>query len=108
MHLALSQMLAVGTGNRMVAAGAMYTVVLRNDGTVWATGYNQAGQLGAGSKLAHIGTPVPMAAAMGSGNTAIAAGFSHTVILRLRGTARLGKSGALQYAAGVGRRNLRA
>ena len=32
-----------------VAAGAQYTLVLKSDGTVWATGYNNYGQLGDGT-----------------------------------------------------------
>ena len=30
----------------MVAAGGRYTIALRYDGTVWAWGYNQNGELG--------------------------------------------------------------
>ena len=32
-----------------VAAGAYHTLILRKDGTVWATGYNNKGQLGNGT-----------------------------------------------------------
>ena len=32
-----------------VAAGANHTLILRKDGTVWATGYNNKGQLGNGT-----------------------------------------------------------
>ena len=32
-----------------IAAGANHTLILRKDGTVWATGYNNKGQLGNGT-----------------------------------------------------------
>ena len=36
------------TGIMQVAAGVGYSLALRSDGTVWAWGYNQDGQLGDG------------------------------------------------------------
>ena len=37
------------TDIKQIACGANHTVVLRNDGSVWSTGYNEFGQLGSGN-----------------------------------------------------------
>ena len=39
----------VHAGAQAIAAGDDYSVVLKADGTVWATGYNGYGQLGDGT-----------------------------------------------------------
>jgi len=52
---------------------------LRNDGTVWAWGSNEFGQLGDGTTTARL-TPVQISGL--SGITSIAAGDRHTVALR--------------------------
>jgi formylglycine-generating enzyme required for sulfatase activity len=61
------------SGVTAIAAGAFYTVALKNDGSVLAWGNNDRGQ-----------TDVPVAAQ--SGVTAIAAGFYHSVALKNDGT----------------------
>jgi alpha-tubulin suppressor-like RCC1 family protein len=82
----------IGKGNLQVAAGYGHTVVLRGDGSTWAVGHNGHGQLGDGGNVSR-GTPAPMAGVMGEGNGVIAdvigvgskrlaAGATHTVILR--------------------------
>jgi len=35
----------------LVAAGGRHTLAIRNDGTVWASGHNQSGQIGDGNRL---------------------------------------------------------
>jgi len=35
----------------MISAGQLHTVALRSDGTVWAWGNNQSGQLGNGNTI---------------------------------------------------------
>lgn len=64
-----------------------HTLFLKTDGTVWATGFNNYGQLGDGSNENQV-TPVevrvdgvPMSAVM-----AISAGMSHSLFLKTDGT----------------------
>jgi len=67
----------------MVAAGGNHTIALRSDGTVWAWGSNQHGELGDGTDI-NRATPVKV---QGLNNiTAVAAGFDHTAVLRQDGT----------------------
>jgi alpha-tubulin suppressor-like RCC1 family protein len=67
-----------------VAAGPLYSLVLRGDGTVWGWGYNKAGQLGNGGFEEREKSPVQ---AIGlSGVVAIAAGGGHTLALKEDGT----------------------
>jgi alpha-tubulin suppressor-like RCC1 family protein len=66
-----------------LAAGEDYTVALKNDGTIWAWGRNDEGQLGDGTKINKC-TPLKV-----SGLTdviAIAARGRHTVALKKDGT----------------------
>ena len=42
-------MRVVSSGAKAVAAGSRHTLMLKQDGSVWATGYNEYGQLGDGS-----------------------------------------------------------
>jgi len=83
---------AVGFLNNITAisAGNGYTAALRNDGTVWAWGSNNYGQLGDGTTTnRHTPVQVRGEEAVGFLNniTAIsAAGESHTVALRNDGT----------------------
>lgn len=56
-----------------------HTVALKNDGTVWAWGYNGLGQLGDGTNTNRL-MPVRIAA-MPSGFKAVSAGNAHTVCL---------------------------
>jgi hypothetical protein len=66
------------TGVTAIAAGDIYTVALKSDGTVWDWGYNSNGQLGNNSTT---DSHVPVQVSGLSGATAIAAGGSHTVAL---------------------------
>lgn len=65
-----------------VAGGGDYSLFLRSDGSVWAAGENDAGQLGDGTYSA---TNLPQKIA-GSGVTAIAAGSSHSLFLKADGS----------------------
>jgi alpha-tubulin suppressor-like RCC1 family protein len=69
-----------------VAAGKDFTITLRSDGTLWASGSNDFGQLGDGTVLQR-NSPV-QAGLPGNGTnwTAIAAGDSHCVALKGDGT----------------------
>jgi len=48
---------SIVTGLEAVAGGGAYTLFLKTDGTVWATGYNGYGELGDGTTTARS-TPV--------------------------------------------------
>ena len=67
-----------------VSAGAMHTVALKSDGTLWTWGNNDFGQLGNGNFRARRG-PRQVS---GGGHTwaAVAAGWGHTAALKSDGT----------------------
>ena len=66
-----------------IVAGAQYTVLLKNDSTVWAWGDNNNGQLGDGTTTDRT-TPVQVGGL--SGIIAIASSWIHTVALKSDGT----------------------
>jgi hypothetical protein len=66
-----------------VATGDLYTVALKTDGSLWAWGRNEYGQLGDGTNR-NRNSPVQVGTARDW--TAIAAGLYHTVALRTDGT----------------------
>jgi len=71
-----------------LAVGGAHTVALKSDGTVWAWGWNQYGQLGDGTS-SNRSNPVQVKDSEGTaftGVSAIAAGGSHTVALKSDGT----------------------
>ena len=73
-----------------VAAGQAHSVALRNDGTVWAWGRNNYGQLGDNS-MTNRSSPVRVVVSTNptvylTGVKAIAAGFEHTLALKSDGT----------------------
>ena len=70
-------------GMTAVAAGERHSVALRQDGTVWAWGHNDYGQLGDGT-ITSRSSPV-QAANLGN-VTAIVSGWRHTGALRNDGT----------------------
>lgn len=67
-----------------IAAGVQFSVALKNDGTVWAWGDNEFGQLGDGS--GYVNTVRPVQAADLTGIISIAAGNKHTVALKNDGS----------------------
>ncbi|MCL2049378.1 MAG: hypothetical protein FWG87_11710 [Defluviitaleaceae bacterium] len=70
-------------GVTAIAAGINHTVALKDDGTVWAWGYNTWGQLGDGTTALRL-TPVQVTDL--SNVKAISAGEWHTVALKDDGT----------------------
>ncbi|MDR2017736.1 MAG: hypothetical protein LBQ00_02495 [Syntrophobacterales bacterium] len=71
---------------KAIAAGQVYSLVLRNDGMVWAWGWNDRGQLGDGTTT-NRSTPVQVKAKVVgtfmdlAGITAIAGGDAHSLAL---------------------------
>ena len=70
-------------GVTAIAGGSAHTIALKNDGTVWAWGYNDYGQLGDGTYGKRT-TPVQVSSLIGV--TAIAGGAYHTIALKSDGT----------------------
>ncbi|WP_310391749.1 hypothetical protein [Hymenobacter sp.] len=79
---------AVGTTWGQVATN-YHTLALRSDGTLWAWGLNNVGQLGDAStaaRLAAVAVPTPAAAAAGTTWTKVDVGRDHSLALRSDGT----------------------
>ena len=74
---------APGTQWTSVAAGAYHTVALKNDGSLWAWGYNFYGQVGDGT-TAQRNSPVQIGSA--TNWRAVAAGYYLTIALKADGT----------------------
>jgi alpha-tubulin suppressor-like RCC1 family protein len=66
-----------------VAAGSLYTVALKADGTVWSWGANARGQIGDGTQNQRL---VPTQAVGLSGVVAISTHLEHTLALKSDGT----------------------
>ncbi|MHC5055214.1 MAG: RCC1 domain-containing protein [Planctomycetota bacterium] len=77
------------TDVQAIAAGWKHTVALGTDGSVWAWGHNDRGQLGDGTRTSRA-TPVQVVGPGGTGVLTgiqqIAAGYLHTVALKADGT----------------------
>jgi hypothetical protein len=87
------------TGITAIAAGGFHSIFLKNDGTVWAVGYNAFGQLGDGT-TANKSTPVQVSSL--TGITAIAAGGFHSIFLKNDGTVwAVGSNGDGQLGDGT-------
>jgi hypothetical protein len=66
-----------------IAGGGAHSLALKDDGTLWAWGYNGNGQLGDGTLTGRT-VPVPVSGL--TGITAIAAGGEHSLALQNNGT----------------------
>ena len=75
---------AVGKSVRAVACGYEYTMFVRDDGSVWATGENNFGQLGLGHKMVQS-TPVEVTG-LEKDVQAVVCGTHHTMFLRENGS----------------------
>ncbi|MCL2695633.1 MAG: hypothetical protein FWE69_04845 [Clostridiales bacterium] len=76
------------SGVVLIATGGHHSLALKNDGTVWAWGYNAHGQLGNGTTVAN-NRAVPVEASPGtalSGVIAVAANTNHSLALKGDGT----------------------
>ncbi|AEC01294.1 fimbrillin family protein [Parasphaerochaeta coccoides] len=69
------------TDVKEVSIGTNHTMILKTDGTLWAAGYNNSGQLGVGDND-NRRTPVQVMTDV----EAVSAGGSHTIILKKDGT----------------------
>jgi alpha-tubulin suppressor-like RCC1 family protein len=74
------------TGVTALAAGATHSLALKNDGTVFAWGDNELGQLGDGTKGDYASSHTPVKVAGLSDVKAIAAGYPHSLALKNDGT----------------------
>ena len=70
------------SGAKAVAAGGCHSLVLTQEGTIWATGWNKYGQLGDGSTSVYTNRFHEVI----SGAVAVTAGDLHSVILRQDGS----------------------
>ena len=77
------------TGMKGVSAGFLHTLALKNDGTVWAWGYNMYGQLGdntSDNRTAPVQVKGPGGAGFLTGMKAVSAGYAHSMALKTDGT----------------------
>ena len=75
------------TGVKAVSAGSWHSLLLKNDGTVWAFGYNWTGQLGDGTNQdRNTAVQVKVNGVPLTGVKAIAAGSSHSLFLKTDGS----------------------
>ena len=74
-------MQSFGRNIKAIAAGFLHSMVLEEDGTVWATGRNDYGQLGDGSKISK-----KLFVRVSSGAQAVAAGGWHSMLLKHDGS----------------------
>lgn len=65
----------------MIALGNYHTVFVKTDGSLWATGKNNDGQLGTGNM---VDTSLPVRI-LQSGVSAVSAGYYHTLVLKKDG-----------------------
>jgi len=79
------------SGVTAIAAGGNHSLALKDDGTVWAWGYNGQGQLGSGIGTGEMEYPNPMQVELSAGDpfgsvVDIAAGYNSSFALKNDGT----------------------
>ncbi len=79
-------------GVAKVSTGYTSTMILKTDGTLWATGNNSKGELGDGTNVNKT-TPVQVMSLV----ALVSTGYNHTMILKTDGT--LWATGANYYGA---------
>lgn len=72
------------SGITAIGGGYWHSIFLKNDGSVWACGANESGQIGAEPSTDYTNTPVQVSGL--SGITAIAVGSEHSLFLRNDGS----------------------
>ena len=83
-QLSFTKVESAGSNVKILAAGIRHTVLLKEDGTLWAAGYNFNGQLGLNDTEDRNSFSEVKEA--GSDISAVAAGSYHTVILKSDGS----------------------
>jgi alpha-tubulin suppressor-like RCC1 family protein len=79
-----------------VSTGLSYTVVLKTDGTLWANGFNEYGQLGLGDTTYRLSPNQMM-----TGVAKVSAGSNYTMVLKTDGTLwATGIKGAFNFGSG--------
>ena len=79
---AISQIQVVSSGVKAIAGGSRHSMMLKQDGSVWATGYNSYGQLGDGTTTnSAIFMPV-----ITDGVRDVTAGAFHSMVLKEDGS----------------------
>src|SRR5207249_1195198 len=71
------------TGITAVACGNYFSLFLKNNGTVWACGFNGTGQLGDGTSGNYRTTPVQVSGL--TGIVAVAGGGDHSLFVKNNG-----------------------
>ena len=72
---------SITTGVAQIANGGSFSLILKTDGTLWATGSNSSGQFGNGT-LVNSTTPIQVASSV----MQIAAGNAHGLFVKTNGT----------------------
>ena len=70
---------------KQVACGCDFTVILKNDGSIWSCGYNSAGQLGLGNNTTRK-TFTQVTTNINNDVKQISCGYNHTFILKNDGS----------------------
>ena len=84
-RVTLTEMTDFNNDIAAIAAGSNHSLVLKSDGTVWATGYNSEGQLGIGTSGDFRVTLTEMTD-FNSSVTALSGGSNHSLVLKNDGT----------------------
>ena len=79
--ISVDQSFTVSRAGPQISAGGSHSLFLKSDGSVWASGKNNYGQLGDGTTT-NRSTPVPVM----NGVAAISAGSNHTLFLKSDGS----------------------
>ena len=74
-----------GTNWKQVAGGNRHTAAIKTDGTLWACGYNYFGELGDGTAVYSILSPITTAGG-GTNWKQVACGYSYTAAIKTDGT----------------------
>ncbi|MDR0720617.1 MAG: hypothetical protein LBF78_13345 [Treponema sp.] len=83
-HAVFTQSKSAGNGVKAVAVGVRHSVILKDDGSVWAAGYNFNGQLGLGNQ--DDSAEFIQVTGLGNDVLSVAAGNYHTAVLKKDGS----------------------
>jgi alpha-tubulin suppressor-like RCC1 family protein len=73
-------------GIKQVSAGGGHTLAIKNDGSLWAWGRNNVGQLGLGDSGLENGRHAPTQVGTDTNWASVSAGLSHTVAIKTDGS----------------------